>query len=99
MHLSLQLTWPGEKLYEELLIKTEELDRTDSSMIFIERDKPQAMEAIAQKLDVLRQAVETGDNERVRQALHEVVPTFRTPEEINGEAAQAEEMRVVREAV
>ena len=90
---------PGEKLYEELLIKTEELDRTDSSMIFIERDKPQAMEAIAQKLDVLRQAVETGDNERVRQALHEVVPTFRTPEEINGEAAQAEEMRVVREAV
>ena len=90
---------PGEKLYEELLIKTEELDRTDSSMIFIERDKPQAMEAIAQKLDVLRQAVETGDNERVRQALHEVVPTFRTPEEINGEAAQAEEMRVVCEAV
>ena len=90
---------PGEKLYEELLIKTEELDRTDSSMIFIERDKPQAMETIAQKLDVLRQAVETGDNERVRQALHEVVPTFRTPEEINGEAAQAEEMRVVREAV
>ena len=90
---------PGEKLYEELLIKTEELDRTDSSMIFIERDKPQAMEAIAQKLDVLRQAVETGDNERVRQALHEVVPTFRTPEEINGGAAQAEEMRVVREAV
>ena len=90
---------PGEKLYEELLIKTEELDRTDSSMIFIERDKPLAMDVIAGKLDVLRQAVETGENERVRQALHEVVPTFRTPEEINGEAAQAEEMRVVREAV
>ena len=90
---------PGEKLYEELLIKTEELDRTDSSMIFIERDKPQAMDVIAGKLDVLRQAVETGENERVRQARHEVVPTFRTPEEINGEAAQAEEMRVVREAV
>ena len=90
---------PGEKLSEELLIKTEELDRTDSRMIFIERDKPQAMDVIAGKLDVLRQAVETGENERVRQALHEVVPTFRTPEEINGEAAQAEEMRVVREAV
>ena len=90
---------PGEKLYEELLIKTEELDRTDSSMIFIERDKPLAMDVIAGKLDVLRKAVETGENERVRQALHEVVPTFRTPEEINGEAAQAEEMRVVREAV
>ena len=27
---------PGEKLYEELLVKTEELDKTDNSMIFIE---------------------------------------------------------------
>ena len=88
---------PGEKLYEELLIKTEELDQTESSMIFIERDKPQAMEMIAGKLDVLRKAVEAGDNEGVRRALHEVVPTFRTPEEINQEAAKAEEMRVVQE--
>ena len=29
---------PGEKLYEELLVKTEELDKTSNSMIFIERD-------------------------------------------------------------
>ena len=29
---------PGEKLYEELLVKTEELDKTDNSLIFIERD-------------------------------------------------------------
>lgn len=29
---------PGEKLYEELLVKTEELDKTPNSMIFIERD-------------------------------------------------------------
>lgn len=29
----------GEKLYEELLVKTEELDRISNSMIFIERDK------------------------------------------------------------
>ncbi len=88
---------PGEKLYEELLIKSEELDRTSSRMIFIERDKPLPMEVIAQKLDVLRTAVETGDNERVRQALHEVVPTFRPPEEINQEATASEEMRVARE--
>ena len=27
---------PGEKLYEELLVKTEELDKTENSMIFIE---------------------------------------------------------------
>src|SRR5699024_8628501 len=31
---------PGEKLYEELLIKTENLDKTDNSLIFIEKDTP-----------------------------------------------------------
>ncbi len=31
---------PGEKLYEELLMKTEKLDKTDNNMIFIERDTP-----------------------------------------------------------
>lgn len=31
---------PGEKLYEELLIKTEELVKTDNDLIFIERDEP-----------------------------------------------------------
>ena len=28
---------PGEKLYEELLVKTEELDKTENSMIFIRK--------------------------------------------------------------
>ena len=88
---------PGEKLYEELLIKTEELDRTASSMIFVERDKPLTMDVIAGKLSVLREAVENGDDDVVRAALHQVVPTFRTPLEINAEASAAEEMRVARE--
>ena len=89
---------PGEKLYEELLIKTEELDRTASSMIFVERDQPLTMEAIAGKLRRLQQAVDTGDDEAVRAALHEVVPTFRTPEEINASAAAAQEMQDVKQA-
>ena len=90
---------PGEKLYEELLIKTEELDKTSSSMIFVERDKPQPMSAIARKLEVLGAAVESGDDEKVRAALHQVVPTFKTPQEINAAAAQAEEMKEVESAV
>ena len=88
---------PGEKLYEELLIKTEELDKTSSSMIFVERDKPEGQEAIAQKLACLEAAVLTGDDEAVRAALHEVVPTFKTPEEINVEASKAVEMRQVNQ--
>ena len=38
---------PGEKLYEELLVKTEVLDKTDNSLIFIERDTPLTDEEIS----------------------------------------------------
>lgn len=44
---------PGEKLYEELLVKTEELDKTDNSMIFIERDTALNKEEIYKKIKVL----------------------------------------------
>lgn len=74
---------PGEKLYEELLVKTEELDRTENSLIFIERDKPLEKETIEQKLEVLKQAIETEDDNKAREALRSVVPTFKRPEEVN----------------
>ena len=90
---------PGEKLYEELLIKTEELDKTSNSMIFIERDNPLTMDVISGKLACLAAAVETGDDEAVRAALHEAVPTFKTPEEVNAQSSKAEEMKTVHGAV
>ena len=74
---------PGEKLYEELLVRTEELDKTANSLIFIERDTPLTQEELTQKLELLRAAVAEGSDEAVRQALHRAVPTFRTPEEVN----------------
>ena len=77
---------PGEKLYEELLVKTEDLDKTENSMIFIERDAPLSRDEVASKLDALRKACESGDEEAARAALHEAVPAFRTPEEVNGKA-------------
>ena len=84
---------PGEKLYEELLIKTEDLDRTDNDMIFIERDTPLPAEEIERRLNVLRAALETQSNRVVKQALMEVVPTYHTPQEVNDKAIEAEEMR------
>ncbi|MBO4415594.1 MAG: polysaccharide biosynthesis protein [Lachnospiraceae bacterium] len=84
---------PGEKLYEELLIKTETLDKTDNDMIFIERDKPLGKEEIEKKLDVLREALKTQSNSTVKKALMEVIPEFHTPEEVNEKAIEAEEMR------
>ena len=85
---------PGEKLYEELLIKSEELDKTDNNMIFVERDHPLSEEEIQKKLDILKAALETQSNRIVKKALMDVVPTYHTPEEVNEKAIQAEEMRV-----
>ena len=87
---------PGEKLYEELLIKTEELDRTDNSMIFIERDEPLTRDAIEEKLDVLRAAVATCDNAICKAAMKEVVPTYHSPSEVNRRASEAEEMKMAK---
>lgn len=87
---------PGEKLYEELLIKTEDLDRTDNNMIFIERDHPLSEAEVLEKLDILHRAVETEDNEVVRKALQQVIPTYRTPDEVNATASKAVEMHNIR---
>ena len=84
---------PGEKLYEELLIKTEELDKTDNNMIFIERDKSLSEEEIDRKLEVLREALATKSNHRVKEALMSVVPTYHKPEEVNKSAIESEEMQ------
>ena len=74
---------PGEKLYEELLVKTEELNKTDNDLIFIERDTPLNKEEIDEKLKVLRDACNLEDDDVVREALRSVVPTFKRPEDVN----------------
>lgn len=88
---------PGEKLYEELLVKTEELDKTDNSLIFIERDTPLSEGEISQKLEILWRACKTEDDKIVRNALREVVPTFQKPEEVNMNADGVSEMKNRRE--
>lgn len=74
---------PGEKLYEELLTNTEELVKTDNSLIFIEKDQPLSKEIIYNKIQMLRDACNTGNDITAKEALRSVVPTFRRPEEVN----------------
>ena len=74
---------PGEKLYEELLVQTEKLDKTDNKMIFIEKDKPLSAEEIDKRLAILKEACDTGDDDIVRETLRKAVPTFVRPEDIN----------------
>ena len=87
---------PGEKLYEELLVDSDNLDKTDNELIFIEKEEPVSFEEVEQNLDVLKKACEQGDNDNVREALRSVVPTFKTPEEVNKDAASSMEMNIVK---
>lgn len=90
---------PGEKLYEELLIKTETLTQTDNKLIFIEKDIPLDREELHARLERLRCACDSGQDGLVRDVLRQVVPTYKTPEEVNTLAESAEEMKKCREPV
>lgn len=82
---------PGEKLYEELLVKTEELDKTENRMIFIERDTPLTEAEMKERLQCLEDACRTGEEARAKEALRKAVPSFKTPEEVNGKQEPNEE--------
>lgn len=88
---------PGEKLYEELLIKSEELDKTVNSLIFIERDSCPSREELEEKIKYLSEAVSTHDNETIRKSLMKVVPTYHTAEEVNKTALKSMEMKLAEE--
>ncbi len=74
---------PGEKLYEELLMKSDGLMKTTSSKIFIERQQEISQEEMDEKLDILHRALQAGGRENIRLAMKQVVPTYRDPEEVN----------------
>ena len=88
---------PGEKLYEELLIKTETMEKTDNDMIFIETDTPYTREEVDAKIAMLVNAVEeTADelaSEKIVEAMKKAVPTFIDPSEINENADNSDEMK------
>ena len=89
---------PGEKLYEELLINFEEMEKTENDMIYVERSVPLSESEISGKLGLLADACATQDDETVKAALHEAVPTFKTPEEVNRTALESREFKMSREA-
>ena len=85
---------PGEKLYEELLVKNEKLDKTENELIFIEKDAALDREELRRRMMILEKACESEDDDLARRALKQVVPTYRSPEEVNATAEQAEEMKM-----
>ena len=88
---------PGEKLYEELLIKTETMEKTDNDMIFIETDTPYTRAEVDAKIAMLTRVVEeTADelaSEKIVEAMKNAVPTFIDPNEVNKNAEKSDEMK------
>ena len=88
---------PGEKLFEELLMKTEHLDKTSHKLIFIEKDTPRTREEMDVTLAALREAVVRYEQDHelgiVKTVMKQNVPTFKDPEEVNKTAEQSDEMK------
>ena len=83
---------PGEKLYEELLIASRDIEHTENSQIFIERQPAITPGELKKKLEILQEALEREESACIREALHKVVPTFHEPEDLNRE--QGTEVRI-----
>lgn len=87
---------PGEKLYEELLIASRDIEKTENEMIFVEHQPPVTPAELEDKLELLRDALskndETEDPAVIREVLHRVVPTFHEPEEVNACQGQTVEI-------
>ena len=76
---------PGEKLYEELLMGEEGLEKTSHDKIFVAAPMEITMDAVAEKLQVLNKVLDKDviQLDDVKDAMKEVVPTFHEPEVLN----------------
>lgn len=78
---------PGEKLYEELLMSEENLQETKHNKIFITESMNFTMDDIERKLDMFRDILkdESTTKDYIKETMKKCVPTYREPEEVNGE--------------
>ena len=74
---------PGEKIKEELLMNEEGLQKTSNKLIFIGKQIKIDEATFASKLDELRNAAQKNNEKLAVSALHDMVPTFTTPESFN----------------
>ncbi len=74
---------PGEKIKEELLMNEEGLQKTANKLIYIGKQIEIDTATFAERLRILRDAASENNEEIAVRALHDMVPTFITPEEFN----------------
>jgi FlaA1/EpsC-like NDP-sugar epimerase len=81
----------GEKLYEELLMDEEGIEKTDNELIYIGHQIKIDQDTFMDRLNTLIEASLENDCETAVQALHDMVPTFTDPKEFNENAIKERE--------
>ena len=78
---------PGEKLYEELLMGEEGLERTAHNKIFVAEPLDITIKEINVKLEKFEEVLKLEENqvkvEDIKNIMKSVVPTYKEPEEVN----------------
>jgi FlaA1/EpsC-like NDP-sugar epimerase len=74
---------PGEKLYEELLMDEEGLQKTKNEKIFIGKPQNISNGKLLKQLEELKEVLELNDRKELIKKIKEIVPTYRKPEEVN----------------
>ena len=81
---------PGEKLYEELLMQTGNLDKTENNKIFVEQQGERSKEELENDLRILHKAIDDRvSNEECIALMKTLVPTYKSPVEINDHGRDA----------
>lgn len=73
---------PGEKLYEELLMKEEGLTQTEHNKIFIGKPSNITNEELENKIEILQELVtdENVEISKIKQTMRKIVPTYKEAE-------------------
>ncbi len=75
---------PGEKLYEELLIDTDKARPTPHPKIFCAHEHFLAWDKLQIKLEQLLNYIQVNDRQGLVKSLQDLVPEYRTPQQIAG---------------
>ncbi|SDN01367.1 polysaccharide biosynthesis protein [Acetanaerobacterium elongatum] len=70
---------PGEKLFEELLLSEEGLEKTENEKIFVGKPTVMNPDKVFESLEELKPVVLANQTEEAVRRLHELVPTFHSP--------------------
>ena len=71
---------PGEKLYEELLMKEEGLQETRHKKIFIGQPQTYNLDDVKNNINILLETAKQGNKNEIKERLKEFVPTYREVE-------------------